>query len=374
MQTRRFKRLSPYVPGEQPRDRTYLKLNTNENPYPPTPRIAEFFDAFDPETLRRYPDPVQRDLRNAVAAHHRLAPENVFVGNGSDEVLSFIFFAFFESTAGPLRFPEHTYSFYPVYCDFYDIDYAREPLNEWTVDIDAFLRQAENTCGVIFPNPNAPTGTTVSGADIRRLLTLFPKNRAVVIDEAYAAFGAESVASLIDEFENLIVVHTFSKSHALAGLRLGYALGSPAVIRTLFAVKDAFNPYPVDTIALKLGEIAITDAAYYADINRRVASAREWLSEGLKIRGWRVLPSRANFVFAACPGVTGNEVYKRLKERGVLVRFFDVPGIQEFVRITVGKPEEMKHLLERIEEAPVFGRVKCWRLSATPSGNGDDSP
>jgi histidinol-phosphate aminotransferase len=350
MLTKRIKRLTPYVPGEQPQDRTYIKLNTNENPYPPTPRIGPFLKSFDIERLRLYPDPLFGPLRTAISNRFNIDVSQVFVGNGSDEVLAFAFYAFFDSARGKLVFPEFSYSFYPVYCDFYGIEYRKIPLNEnFTIGINDYLDE-EPSCGIVFPNPNAPTGILLPLAKIREILERYPEDRVVIIDEAYIDFGGESAVSLINRYKNLLVIRTFSKSMSLAALRLGFAMGDKDLISALFAVKDSFNSYPADLIAQKIGEIAINDTDYYHSITQKIILSRESLSKQLQDLEWNVLPSGANFIFAGKKGLTGETIYRRLKEKGILVRYFDTKGIRDFVRITIGTDEEMKALMTAIKE------------------------
>lgn len=346
----RINKLTPYVPGEQPRDRLYLKLNTNENPYPPSPRIENFLKGFDIENLRLYSDPLSSDLRRRIAERYGVGEEEVFVSNGSDEALSFCFYAFFDSDTGPLIFPEFTYSFYPVYCDFYQIAYERVPLDEgFGVDLEALLEK--QSCGLIFANPNAPTGHCLSLDRIRFLLERYPKDRVVIIDEAYIDFGGESAVGLIHSFPNLVIVRTFSKSMCLAGLRLGFVIAGESLIKALFTVKDSFNSYPTDVLSQKIGEIAVADTTYYKTITRKIIETRDWFSAQAGELGWRVLPSKANFVFTSRPGVEGEKVYSLLKEGGILVRHFDVQGIRDFVRITIGKQDDMNRLLREMKKA-----------------------
>ena len=346
----RLMALTPYTAGEQPQDRSYLKLNTNENPYPPSPCVQELFDGLEAEELRPYPDPACTKLREAAAAEAGLEPENVFVGNGSDEVLSFAFFSFFDSKEGPLLFPQFTYSFFPVYCSYYDIKFKRIPLEaDFSLRLERFLDE-ERYCGICFPNPNAPTGVAVSRADIEHLLDAAGDDRVVLVDEAYVDYGAESVVSLCAERPNLLVVHTFSKSKCLAGMRLGFAYGSRELIRALSTAKDSFNSYPVDRVAQKVGIAALSDSAYYRTINRMIVETREQFALALRGAGWTVPQSKANFVFAAHPTLSGEEVYSQLKARGILVRHFNVPGIDRFVRISIGKPEDMERLLATLIE------------------------
>ena len=349
MQSERMKNLTPYVPGEQPKEGGFIKLNTNENPYPPTPEIKKFLSDIDISRLRLYPEPSSILLRNAIAEAEGLEPENVFIGNGSDEVLSFVFFGFFDGKNGPLLFPEFTYSFYPVYSSFYDIPYEKIKLQDnYSIRIDDYFRNS--TAGLILPNPNAPTGIYLELSEIRRLLDSYNPDRLVAVDEAYIAFGGESAAALINEYENLLVIRTFSKSSSLAGLRLGYALGNKKLIDTLTTVKDSFNSYPVDFMAQKCGELAVKDKAYYEATVSRIIVTRENFSKAASSMGWEVLPSKANFVFCRKPGTTGSEIYSKLREKKILVRFFDKPGISDFVRITIGTDDEMAELLSAMKE------------------------
>lgn len=348
MLTDRIKKLTPYVPGEQPQDRRYIKLNTNENPYPPTPKIETYLKSFDIERLRLYPDPLFTNLREAISERYGIDKSQVFVGNGSDEVLAFAFYAFFDSARGKLLFPEFSYSFYPVYCDFYAIDYQKIPLNkDFTIDIGEYLK--DPSCGMVFPNPNAPTGVLMSLKTIKELMTQYPEDRVVVIDEAYIDFGGESAVSLIDRFKNLIVIRTFSKSMSLAALRLGFAMGDETLVNALFSVKDSFNSYPADLLAQEIGEIAIRDRAYYAGITDKIIRSREKLTEELEEMGWAVLPSGANFILAGKAGLSGERIYTRLKQNGILVRYFHIEGIKQFVRITIGTDEDIRALIDAIK-------------------------
>jgi len=349
MFSERFKGLKPYVPGEQPAGTDYIKLNTNENPFPPSPLIRKMLDNLDTEPLRLYPDPLFKNLREKLAEKYNLSTSQVFAGNGSDEVLSFLFYAFFDSDNGSLLFPEHTYSFYPVYCDFYGISYEKIALNDdFSINIQSYLEKKETT-GLILPNPNAPTGILMPLSDVEKLMEQFPDNRLVAIDEAYIDFGGESAVSLIDKFDNLLVIKTFSKSMSLAGIRLGYALGNEKLIDALFAVKDSFNSYPIDTVTLKIAETALSDMAYYDKINHDIIVNRDKLTEDLLELGWNVLPSSANFVFAGKDGYTGEYLYQKLKEKGILVRYFNHEGITDFIRITIGTDSMMESLLKAVK-------------------------
>ena len=346
----RMKRLVPYTPGEQPQDRKYLKLNTNENPYPPSPRIKNFLDNFDTEQLRLYPDPLSERLREKLALRYGLNKEQVFVSNGSDEALSFCFYAFFESEKGNLLFPQITYSFFPVYCSFYKIAFEPIPLNEdFTIDVEKFM--GKTACGVVLVNPNAPTGIALPLEKIAFLLANCPRDNVVIIDEAYVDFGAQSAVGLIGQFPNLVVVRTFSKSMSLAGLRLGFVLASDALISALFTVKDSFNSYPVDMLSQMIAEVALSDESYYQALQNEIIAVREQFCASLGAMGWSVLPSKANFVFACKSGVPGRAVYLELKKRGILVRYFDGERTKDFVRITIGKREDMERLTQEIRRA-----------------------
>ncbi len=345
----RMKKLNPYVPGEQPQDRQYLKLNTNENPYPPSPQVKEFLENLDADRLRLYPDPSAIKLREKIGERYGLTKEQVFVSNGSDEALSFCFYAFFDSLNGKLLFPEVTYSFYPVYCDYCGIEYEKIPLaGDLTISIEEFVQRKES-CGVVFANPNAPTGTYLPLKDIRYLLQKYPHEKLVLIDEAYIDFGGESAVSLLRDHRNLLLVRTFSKSMSLAGVRLGFVLAGKELIEALATVKDSFNSYPVNTLTQSIGEIALSDESYYRSINSRIVSVRESFSSALGKLGWTVLPSKANFVFARKEGVPGKEIYLKLKERGILVRHFDGEKVRDFVRITIGTQEDMERLLRELK-------------------------
>jgi histidinol-phosphate aminotransferase len=345
----RVKRLVPYTAGEQPQDRKYLKLNTNENPYPPSPRIKTFLEGFDIERLRLYPDPLSERLREKLGLRYGLDKEQIFVSNGSDEALSFCFYAFFGSERGKLLFPRITYSFFPVYCSFYDISYESIALkDDFTIDVGKFLEKVG--CGLILANPNAPTGIALPLKSIAYLLENYPQDRVVVIDEAYVDFGAESAVDLIHKHPNLAIVRTVSKSMSLAGLRLGFVLASKTLISALFTVKDSFNSYPVDILAQRIAEIAVSDEDYYQTLIKEIISVREDFKAALLDLGWAVLPSKANFVFARKSGLSGKDIYLELKSRGILVRYFEGERTRDFVRITIGKREEMGKLIQVIRK------------------------
>ncbi len=351
--SRKAAKLSPYVPGEQPgQPGLYIKLNTNESPFPPSPAVEDALKTYRWDELRLYPDPSSRSLRRCIAHHYNLKEEQVFAGNGSDEVLSFAWYAFFDPENGPLLFPQHTYSFYPVYSDFYQQPYRRIPLAEdFGIDIGAFIEaMSAPYAGVIFPNPNAPTGMALSLEEIERILEASRGKKLVIVDEAYVDFGCDSAIPLIDRYSNLLVVHTCSKSRSLAGLRVGYALGAQELIETLTAVKDSFNSYPLDRLSQKIAEIAIQDEAYYARVRKNTIEIRDWFSASISRDGWQVLPSKANFIFARRPGIAGADIYGDLKDKGFLVRHFSIPGIEDFIRITIGTDKDMEKLYCLLKE------------------------
>lgn len=333
--------LTPYVAGEQPKNADFIKLNTNENPYPPSPRIYAEITASTAK-LPLYPDSNSSELRASIAATENLSSDYVFCGNGSDEVLSFAFYAFFDDQL-PLLFPDITYSFYPVFAKFYGIPVQIVPLNDrFEIHPDDYHQAA---CGVIFPNPNAPTGIYLDCVDICKLLE-YHSDKVVVVDEAYIAFGGQSMAPLIMNYPNLLVVRTFSKSHALAGLRVGYALGQPHLINALQQVKDSFNSYPVDCIAGSAARAAVLDTDYYQSTNGKVAATRERFSEDLTAMGFHVLPSKANFIFVSHNSIPARELFAELKQKGVLVRHFTAPRIDNFLRISIGTDHDMDKVIE----------------------------
>ena len=338
--------LTPYVPGEQPKLANLIKLNTNESPYGPSPRVLAALRAEVGDSLRLYPDPGCDSLRESIAAFHKLKPAQVFVGNGSDEVLAHTFLALLKHDR-PVLFSDISYSFYPVYCGLYGIAYEEVPLTEsFEIRVDDYLRP---NGGIIFPNPNAPTGRPLALAEIERLLQA---NNAsvVVVDEAYVDYGAESAVGLIARYPQLLVVHTLSKSRSLAGLRVGYALGDAGLIEALLRVKDSFNSYPLDRFAIAGAAAAMEDRAYFERSCAKVVATRTRMAQDLAALGFEVLPSAANFVFARHPLHGGAELAAKLRERGVLVRRFGKPQrIAQFLRITVGTDAQCEALIEALK-------------------------
>jgi histidinol-phosphate aminotransferase len=338
--------LQPYIPGEQPQDQQYIKLKTNESPYPPSPAAARARAEFAIENLRRYPDPQSGDLAAALAAYHDLEAGQIFVGNGSDEVLAHAFQALLQKP-DPLLFPDISYSFYPVYCALYRIEYRRVPLDaEFRIDLDGY--RCVNG-GIIIPNPNAPTGIALTRAEIRQLLADNPES-AVVIDEAYVDFGAESAIPLIDEFPNLLVVRTFSKSRNLAGLRLGYAAGHSKLIEGLQRVKNSFNSYPVDSLTSAIGRAALGDEEYFRQCVEHIVASRERLGAAMAELQFEVFPSSANFIFVRHADKDAEDLYRELKSRGILVRYFNSARIDDCLRISIGSDAECDALIAALGE------------------------
>lgn len=338
------KDLVPYVPGEQPKLTRLVKLNTNENPYGPSPKALEAMRAEVGDTLRLYPDPNSDLLKQAVARYYDVQPEQVFLGNGSDEVLAHIFHGLFQHGA-PLLFPDISYSFYPVYCGLYGIPYEAVALDEqFQIDI-ADYRKAN--AGIIFPNPNAPTGCLLALDAIEQLLQANTES-VVVVDEAYIDFGGETAISLVDRYPNLLVTQTLSKSRSLAGLRVGLAVGHPDLIEALERIKNSFNSYPLDRIAIVGAAAAFDDREYFEDTCSKVIASREKLVGELVARGFEVLPSAANFIFARHPQQDAAGLAAKLREQGVIVRHFKQERIAQFLRITIGTEEQNQALLDAL--------------------------
>lgn len=341
--------LTPYVPGEQPKIANLVKLNTNESPYPPSPRVlaairAELGD--DGANLRRYPDPNADLLKATIARIHGVQANQVFVGNGSDEVLAHVFQALLKHER-PILFPDITYSFYPVYCGLYDIDYQTVPLaSDFSIRPVDYLQP---NGGIILPNPNAPTGRALTLAEVKSIVATNPES-AVVVDEAYVDFGAESAIALVDQHPNLLVVHTLSKSRSLAGLRVGFAIGHADLIEALERVKNSFNSYPLDRLAIVGAAAALEDTEYFDRTRRAVMQTREQLVADLTRLGFEVLPSAANFVFARHPGRDAGELAQELRRRAVIVRHFKQPRIDQFLRISIGSDAECAALTAALSE------------------------
>ncbi|MGQ3210656.1 MAG: histidinol-phosphate transaminase [Shinella sp.] len=338
--------LKPYVAGEQPRIQNLTKLNTNENPYGPSPKAIAAMQAAVADSLKLYPDPSALALRQSIARFYGVEADEVFVGNGSDEVLAHAFVALLNHEQ-PLLYPDITYSFYPTYCRLFGIEAVEIPLrDDFTIDLADYARPAG---AIILPNPNAPTGIGLPLATIEKLVAEHP-DQPVVVDEAYIDFGGESAIPLTRKYDNLLVVHTLSKSRSLAGLRVGYAIGQRPLIDALERVKDSFNSYPLDRVAQAGAAAAVDDRAWFDETRGKVIETRERVTGALRQRGFEVLPSQANFVFARHPGHSGEALAKGLRDRAVLVRHFAKPRISDFLRITIGTPEECDRLIAAVEE------------------------
>jgi len=338
--------LSPYLPGEQPRVADLVKLNTNENPFGPSPKALEAMRAAAADSLRLYPDPEATDLRDALANHHGVTPEQVFVGNGSDEVLAHAFVALLKQSK-PLLYPDITYSFYPVWAQLFDVTVKTVPLDDdLRVRVDDYRRDAGS---IILPNANAPTGIALPRAEIERLLDAHA-SIPVLIDEAYVDFGGESAVPAIADHPNLLIVRTMSKARGLAGLRVGYALGDAGLIEALTRVKDSFNSYPIGTVAQAGAAASVRDEAYFRECCARIIAGREAMTQALVERGFVVLPSSANFIFARHPDRDGPELTAELRARAVLVRHFNKPRTAPYLRITVGTEEDTARLIAAVDE------------------------
>ncbi|WP_045126710.1 histidinol-phosphate transaminase [Acinetobacter pittii] len=341
--------LEPYVPGEQPKIQNLLKLNTNENPYPPSPKVVEAVQAVlthQADALRLYPDPDATALKHAIAKQQDIEVSQVFVGNGSDEVLAHIFKAFFLQDE-PILYPDITYSFYPVYSQFFGTKTKEIPLNDnFEIEVKDYVQP---NGGVIITNPNAPTSIALGLAEIEQILKANP-DRVVVIDEAYVDFGAESAVSLVNRYENLVVCQTTSKSRSLAGLRVGFAIAQSHLIAALEAVKNSFNSYPIDRFAIAAAVASFEDQTYFEEQCQKVISSREKLVDELTALGFKVLPSKANFIFASYPSHDAGQLAQQLREQGIIVRYFNKPRINQFLRITVGTDEQNERLVHTLKE------------------------
>ena len=341
----RLASLEAYVPGEQPREMQYVKLNTNESPYPPCPAVERAVSTAAVRRLNLYPDPAGSELRRALAARYGLAAENVLLGNGSDEILNFAFTAFASPEKGAAC-PDISYGFYPVFAALHGLPLLEVPLKEDFTLCPGDYYGLDRL--IVFANPNAPTGLSIRPEQVEDILRHHPAS-VVVVDEAYVDFGAESCAKLVKQYDNLVVCMTFSKSRSMAGARLGFALAQPALIADLETIRCSTNPYNINSLTLAAGAAAIGQDEYYMENCRRVAQTRAYTKEQLDRRGFVTLPSLANFLFTSCPGLDGGELYRALKARGVLVRWWDKPRLRPFVRVTIGTPEQMNVFLAALD-------------------------
>jgi len=342
-------KIEPYTPGEQPKDRKYVKLNTNENPYPPSEKVLCAIKEAANESLKLYPDPSCGDLRQTIADYYGLKKEQIFPGNGSDEILAFSFLAFF-NPGEAIVFPDITYSFFPVYSDLFKIDYRRIPLDDG-FNIQPELYKQKNG-GVVISNPNAPTGIALSVDAIEEIVKS-NSEKVVIIDEAYIDFGGESAYKLIDKYKNLLVVQTLSKGRSLAGLRLGFAMGNRDLIEALDKIKNSFNSYTIDRLAIAGAIAAIKDREYYLECTGKIIRTRENTAEKLKNLGFTVLDSKANFLFISHPKMSAEEIFNGLRERGVLVRYFKKDRIDNYLRVSMGNAEEMEIFMRELNKIMV---------------------
>lgn len=335
------RKVVPYTPGEQPKRHRMIKLNTNENPYPPAPGVERALREMETDNLRRYPDPEAKVLVEALAEYYKVKPEQVFVGVGSDDVIAMSFLTFFNS-GKPILFPDITYSFYEVWADLYRIPYECQPLDR---DFQIRTEDYKKDCGgIIIPNPNAPTGVAMDLSQIEEILKANPEV-IVIIDEAYIDFGAASALTLVPKYENLLVVQTFSKSRSLAGMRIGYAIGNEKLIQYLKDVKYSFNSYTMNMTALAAGVEAVKDDAYFKENLQKVVNTRERVKTELKELGFTFPDSKSNFIFASHPKYPAKELFEALKQADIFVRYFNKPRIDNFLRISIGTDKEMDELI-----------------------------
>lgn len=344
--TKNLRNIEPYVPGEQSKDKDIVKINANENPYPPSPKAAEVLKSFDTNKLRFYPSANSTKLKEAIAKYYKVDVSNVFVGNGSDDVLAVAFQSFFNSEK-PIVYPDLTYSFYPVWCSLFGIKYKNYPVgDDFRINPEDYK---EKNGGVVIPNPNAPTSLG-EGLDFVEKILNYNQDSVVIIDEAYVDFGGTSSIPLIDKYENLLVTGTFSKSRSLAGLRIGFAIGSKALIDVMEAVKNSYNSYTVDSLSIEMGAASIEDDEYFKSTCKKVIKTRERVTLELEKLGFDVLDSQTNFIFATHNKHNMKALFEYLKTQKVFIRYFSLPRIENYVRITIGTNEEMDIFLEKTKE------------------------
>lgn len=336
------RKVTPYTPGEQPNKPKMIKLNTNENPYPPAPGVQAALKEFDADCLRLYPDPAASVLVEALAAYHKVKPEQVFVGVGSDDVLAIAFMTFFNSKK-PILFPDISYSFYPVWAEEFQIPYETPALNaDFRIRTEDYLRE---NGGVIFPNPNAPTSLAMPLSEVKKIVRGNP-DVVVIVDEAYVDFGADSALELVQQYDNLLIVRTFSKSRSMAGIRIGYAIGSPMLIKYMNDVKYSFNSYTMNQVTLRLGVESIKDDAYFRETVEKIISTREHAKEVLGQMGFSFPDSKSNFLFITHPEYQAKELFEALKKEDIYVRYFSLPKIDNYLRVTIGTEAQMETFYE----------------------------
>ena len=344
--TKNLRDVEPYVPGEQSKNKNIVKLNANENPYPPSPMVKKALESFDLSELKKYPNANATELKQALADYYNVGIENVFVGNGSDDVIAIAFQSFFNSDK-PIVYPDLTYSFYPVWCRLFDIPYKTYPVDDnFRINVEDY-REANG--GVVIPNPNAPTSIG-EGLDFVERLMEYNRDSIVIIDEAYVDFGCVSSIELTKKYENLLVTGTFSKSRSLAGLRLGFAIGSKRLISVMEAVKNCYNSYTVDSLAITMGSASIKDDEYFKDCCKKIINTRERVANEMRGLGFTVADSSTNFLFATRDDLSMKELFEYLKSKNVFIRYFNLPRINNHVRISIGTDDEMDIFLSRLKE------------------------
>lgn len=341
-----LRKITPYVPGEQSKNKNIVKLNANENPYPPSPKAIEALKNFNSDRLRFYPNANSTELKEALAEYYNVDIENIFVGNGSDDVLAIAFQSFFNSDK-PIVYPDLTYSFYPVWCDLFGIPYKTYPVDDNFRIIPEDYKEANG--GVVIPNPNAPTSIG-EGLDFVEKIMQYNPDSVVIIDEAYVDFGGTSSVELTNKYKNLLITGTFSKSRSLAGLRIGFAVGSKELISVMEAVKNSYNSYTIDSVSIAMGTASIRDDEYFKATCKRIIDTRERFTKELKVLGFKVLDSSTNFIFATHSDLSMKDMFEYLKTKNVFIRYFSLPRIDNYTRITIGTDEEMDILLKEIKE------------------------
>jgi histidinol-phosphate aminotransferase len=340
------KSIEPYTYGEQPKDKKYIKLNTNENPYPPSPKAVKIIRELDENIYKLYSDPTCSEIKEAISKVYNVDKEQVFVGNGSDEVIAFSYQAFFDK-GDKIIYPDITYSFYPVYSKMYDTTEIINPLNEdFTMNLKGFNQEGK---GIILTNPNAPTGIALTLEEIESVIQN-NLDKLIIVDEAYVDFGAESAVKLINKYNNLLVIQTFSKSRSFASLRIGFAIGNKDLIKALHIIKDSYNPYTLDTIGIKAGATAMLDVEYFDKTRKAIMSTRDRIKKELEKLGFEGTNSKSNFLFMKHNSLDGEYIFKKLKENGVLVRYFNKPRINNYLRISIGTDEEMDEMIKILKE------------------------
>ncbi|TDT71460.1 histidinol-phosphate aminotransferase [Hypnocyclicus thermotrophus] len=340
------KSISPYTYGEQPKDKKYIKLNTNENPYPPSPKAIKIIKNLDENIYKLYSDPTCNELKEAISKVYNVEKKQIFIGNGSDEVIAFSYQSFFNK-GDKIVYPDITYSFYPVYSKLYEIEEIINPLNDdFTMNLKGFNKKSK---GIIITNPNAPTGIALTLDQIESIIK-DNLDKLIIVDEAYVDFGAESAVKLINKYENLLVIQTFSKSRSFASLRIGFAIGNKELIQALHIIKDSYNPYTVDTIGIKAGAAAMLDVEYFNKTRNTIIATRDRIKKELDKLGFKSTNSKSNFLFIKHNSFKGEYIFKKLKENGILVRYFNKPKINNYLRVSIGTDEEMDEMIRILKE------------------------